>query len=136
MSQGPSNSTGNSVDVVSWFRIASIVTAVLILTQVVLAGRGWFIDYDLIETHGVLGNVTFIGALALAVLGVLGYRRNELDRIDAIVAVLLLLLTAAQIGLGYGGRDSSTAASLHWPNGVLISLLTAILIGRSMPRRV
>jgi hypothetical protein len=127
--------TGSSYDVVGWFRNISIATALLILIQVILAGRGFFIDYDLIESHGVLGNVTLLGGIGLVILGYVGYRRNLLDRIDLAAAVLLALLLVAQIGLGYSGRDSSTAASLHWPNGVLISLLTATLVGRSLPRR-
>jgi hypothetical protein len=135
MDGGPGGARGSSFDVVSWFRIVSVITALVILIQVVLAGRGFFIDFDLIETHGVIGNLTLIGGIALAALGVIGYRRHELDQIDLVISVLLPILIVAQLGLGYSGRDSETAASLHWPNGVLISLLTAILIGRTIPRR-
>jgi hypothetical protein len=34
--------------------------------------------------------------------------------------VLLAILVIIQFGLGYGGKNNATAASLHVPNGVLI----------------
>lgn len=118
-----------------WFRYLALATAVLIVIQAALAGRGWFIDYDLIKIHGDLGTVTFIACVVLVNIAVRGYRAGVLDRYDLIVSGLLLLLITAQLGLGYGGRDSKVAASLHWPNGVLITALTAALLGRTLPHR-
>ena len=48
------------------------------------------------------------------------------------IAPKLVVLVVVQIGLGYGGRDSGTAASLHVPNGVLIfglSIVAHMLLG-------
>ena len=98
--------------------------ATLVLVQAILAGRGWFIDIDLIEVHGYVGNAVFLvavlqAALAFAVFGPAGIRNPVL-----VICVVLVALVVAQIGLGYAGRDSAGAAAMHVPNGVLIFGLT------------
>ena len=118
-----------------WFRYVALLTAALVVIQAALAGRGFFIDYDLIKIHGDVGSVTFLACVVLVFIAVRGYRTGALDRYDLIISGLLLILIAAQLGLGYGGRDSKVAASLHWPNGVLITALTAVLLGRTLPHR-
>ncbi len=100
-----------------------LITAVLI--QAVLAGRGWFLDGDVIKIHGYVGNATFLLTIALAMLGLAATRSIRV----VLPLALLVILTTAQIGLGYAGRDSATAAAWHVPNGVLIfglSVLAAV----------
>jgi hypothetical protein len=102
------------------FRAVAALGAALILIQAVLAGRGWFTDMDLIETHGIVGNVTFLvivaqAALAVA-LGLRGGNRTLFLLLNAVMAVLVV----AQIGLGYSTRDSAEAASWHVPLGVFL----------------
>jgi len=100
-----------------------LITAVLI--QAVLAGRGWFLDGDVIKIHGYVGNATFLLAVALATLGLAATRSIRV----VLPLALLVILTTVQIGLGYAGRDSATAAAWHVPNGVLIfglSVLAAV----------
>ncbi len=135
MSQSETGTLATNESVMKQFRIASLITAVLILVQAALAGRGWFVDYDLIEVHGYVGNATFIVAIGLLGIAFNGYKRGALDRTDLIISVITLVLVVSQIGLGYGGRESTVAASLHWPNGVLITVLTAVLLGRTLPRK-
>jgi len=135
MSQTDTSTLAFNESVVKQFRIVSLITAVLLLVQAALAGRGWFIDYDLIKVHGYLGNATFIVSIGLIGIAFNGYKRGALDRTDLVISVITLILVTSQIGLGYGGRESKVAASLHWPNGVLITLLTAVLLGRTLPRR-
>jgi hypothetical protein len=91
----------------------------------VLAGRGWFLDGDVIKIHGYVGNATFLLAVALATLGLAATRSIRV----VLPLALLVILTTVQIGLGYAGRDSATAAAWHVPNGVLIfglSVLAAV----------
>ncbi len=100
-----------------------LITAVLI--QAVLAGRGWFLDGDVIKIHGYVGNATFLLTIALAMLGLAATRSIRV----VLPLALLVILTTAQIGLGYAGRDSAAAAAWHVPNGVLIfglSVLAAV----------
>lgn len=132
----PTDRTPNEGDgLLRWFRYVALLTAALVVIQAALAGRGFFIDYDLIKIHGDVGSVTFVVCVVLVAIAVRGYRAGALDRYDLIVSGVLLLLIAGQLGLGYGGRDSKVAASLHWPNGVLITALTAMLLGRTLPHR-
>ncbi len=112
-------SSSSSNAIVRWYPLLTLLTGALVLLQAVLAGRGWFIDYDLIEVHGWLGNLTFIFAIVLVVGAWLGKQAKQMTNAEFLISLLLLILTAAQFGLGYGGRDSQTAAALHIPNGVL-----------------
>jgi hypothetical protein len=113
----------------------TVLTGVSVLLQAILAGRGWFINYDLIEVHGVIGNVTFLLVIVLVIGAWLGRQAGVMTNTELILSIALIALTAAQFGLGYGGRDSRTAASLHIPNGILITGLTSALIAISFIRR-
>jgi hypothetical protein len=113
----------------------AVLTGAAVLLQAILAGRGWFVDYDLIEIHGFVGNVTFVLVVLLVVGAWLGRQAGVMTNTELILSVALLALTAAQFGLGYGGRDSQTAASLHIPNGILVTGLTSALIALSFIRQ-
>lgn len=113
----------------------TVLTGTAVLLQAILAGRGWFVDYDLIEIHGFVGNVTFLLVILLVVGAWLGKQAGVMTNTELILSVALLALTAAQFGLGYGGRDSQTAASLHIPNGILVTGLTSALIALSFMRQ-
>ena len=117
------------------FRWVAALTAVLVLLQALLAGRGMFADPGLLETHGWVGNVTFLAVLAQVALAYLAGRRGAFGGLELGLSALLLVLVIAQLGLGYSGRESSAAASWHIPNGVLIFGVTAALLARSLPRR-
>jgi hypothetical protein len=113
----------------------AVLTGAAVLLQAILAGRGWFVDYDLIEIHGFVGNVTFVLVVLLVVGAWLGRQAGVMTNTELILSVALLALTAAQFGLGYGGRDSQTAAALHIPNGILVTGLASALIALSFMRQ-
>jgi hypothetical protein len=115
----------------------ALLTGMTILLQAILAGRGWFVlgSHNLIEVHGVIGNLTFILVLLLVVGAWLGRQSGVMTNTELVLSVALLVLTAAQLGLGYSGRDSGTAASLHIPNGILITGLGSALIAISFMRQ-
>ena len=96
------------------------ITAILVLVQAVLAGRGWFVDADYIDLHEILSNFIFVVVLVQSALAFVAMRRGLATRALLAVSAALVVLVVAQIGLGYGGRDSGEAAALHVPNGVLI----------------
>lgn len=105
------------------YRIVSGAVALLVLIQAILAGRGWFIDFDLITLHGVLGNITFIGAVGMVVLAWVGFPPGRERTTLLVMSAVLTVLTTAQIGLGYTATSEgghAEAASLHIPLGVLI----------------
>jgi hypothetical protein len=103
--------------------------ALLVLVQAALAGQWMFQGGD-ITVHGILGNTTF----ALTVLGVvLTVVRRLPGRVFAL-AVALVALTFAQVGLGYVGRETAAAASWHVPNGVAIFGLATYQLGMLSPR--
>jgi uncharacterized membrane protein len=115
----------------------AVLTGMAVLLQAILAGRGWFVlgSHNLIEVHGVIGNLTFILVLLLVVGAWLGRQARVMTNTELILSIALVILTAAQLGLGYSGRDSGTAASLHIPNGILVTGLTAALIAISFMRQ-
>lgn len=111
------------------FRAVALLTAGLILVQAALAGQWMFANQvEAIGLHGWLGNLAFLGAILLAVLAFLGLRRNGWGRAEFVLAVVLIGLMTAQLGLGYAGRQSNAAASLHIPNGVLLTMVAAALV--------
>jgi heme A synthase len=95
-------------------RILAHTLPSLILIQAFLAGRHLFGGWG-ITVHGVVGNITFAVALATLVLA----WRARLRPAMTVAAVLVALITA-QIGLGYGGRETAEAAAWHVPLGVAI----------------
>ena len=110
------------------------ILSLLILVQALLAGQGWFIDPGLIRIHGWVGNATFVVALVLAGLAVA--TRRIRTSVDLGLAVVLLVLLIAQIGLGYSGRESAGAASWHVPNGVLVFGLSVVIFMRAIAPRL
>lgn len=92
----------------------AVAVAALVLAQAVLAGRALFGTWS-ITVHGVLGNATFALAIATVAAAVIA----RLRRHTVVVAVLLAVVVAAQVGLGYAGREQPEAAAWHIPNGVL-----------------
>lgn len=88
---------------------------VLVLVQAALAGQHLF-EGASISLHGILGNVTF----AVAVVGVVLSVVRGGDGVAFGVAVALVSLAFAQIGLGYVGRETTVAAAWHIPIGVTI----------------
>ena len=107
------------------YKALAALTAALVLIQALLAGRGWFLDADLIRVHGYVGNAVFLAVVAQAGLAVALGPRGALRSQLLLVAGAIAVLAVAQIGLGYAGRDSAEAAAWHVPNGVLIFGLTA-----------
>jgi hypothetical protein len=92
---------------------------VLVLVQAALAGRHLF-EGSSISVHGMLGEATF--ALTVVGLGLAIVRRS--DGLVFAVAVALVALAFAQVGLGFVGRDTTAAAAWHIPTGVAIFGLT------------
>lgn len=114
----------------------SLVIAALLLLQAVLAGRSevLFGSWD-IEVHGMVGNGLFV--LVVANLAIAVLRRATTAELT--VAAALGMLTFAQVGLGYVGREQLEAAAWHVPNGVLLMGLgayqIALLQARPAPAR-
>jgi cytochrome b561 len=103
---------------------------VLVLVQATLAGQHLF-QGDSITLHGILGNITF----TLTVVGVVLAVARRCSALVFGLAVALVALTFAQVGLGYVGRETLAAASWHIPVGVAIFGLStyqmAVLTRRS-----
>lgn len=96
-------------------RVVVSALPAIVLVQAALAGQHLFEGAG-ITLHGILGNATFAFAVVGVVLAVV--RRS--DGPAFFVAVALLALAFAQVGLGYVGRETSQAAAWHIPTGVAI----------------
>ncbi len=121
MSASTSTSPGSSAaprsGALSAYRALAHVLPVLVLIQAWMAGSSNVLFGSLdIVTHGMVGNGTFLLALIVLALALVSRAGGP----AVVVAGVLVLLMFAQIGLGYIGRDTATAAAWHIPNGVLI----------------
>jgi hypothetical protein len=117
------------------FRWVAVLTALLVLVQAILAGRGWYRDRDLFDVHARIGDILVLVVAALFVIGLVGRRRATVTNAQIGLASVLLVLVIAQLALGYSAGDSRTAGSLHVPNGVLIFGLLSALVALVLPRR-
>ena len=117
------------------YRATAFTVAVLVLVQAALAGRSLFGAWS-IAVHGTVGNATY----GLALVAVAAAVAGRAGRHATAVAVVLLVVLTAQIGLGYAGRESSEAAAWHVPLGVLafgiaVYQLSVMRVGGGAPRR-
>lgn len=134
------NEERGATAIARWFRWLSTATAVLILLQAIMAGQFLFRASEfphLRQDHGMVGNLIFLVVIAQVILAVLGLQRRLWGSNILVINAVILLLIFVQVGLGYGGRSSVFAASLHVPNGVLlfgIAVLNAVIA--TLPARV
>lgn len=115
-------STGRSA-----LAFSSAIMTALVLVQAILAGRGWFVDYDLIDIHGVVGDITLLAGIVQVAIAFVTMRRQRTTRPLFGLSLAILILVIAQSALGHASSESATAASLHIPNGVLIFGLTVAM---------
>ncbi len=118
------------------FRLLAGITAVLVLVQAVLAGQWIGGDLAIIVTHGWLGSGTLLLALLMTGISLAGGRQGWHDGRAVGLSAALVVLVVAQLGLGYAGRASAVAASMHIPLGVLIFGLALVLFVSSLPLRL
>ena len=113
--------------------VLAALIPLLVLVQAALAGQSLF-EGSSITLHGILGNITFTLTIVSLVFVLL---RNLPGQFFAL-AVALMALAFAQVGLGYVGRETSAAAAWHIPNGVAIiavaSFQLALVAGTRPPR--
>lgn len=101
-------------------RALVVALPLLVLVQATLAGQHLFaqplLEGNAITVHGILGNITF----ALTVVGVVLTVVRKGDGLAFAIAVALMALAFAQVGLGYVGRETLAAGAWHIPVGVAI----------------
>ena len=111
---------------VTAFKISSHVTTLFVLLQAVLAGL--FISgeqHDAKDQHEIMANVIFLAVAVQLVLAFL-VRGWSQFRLMYWVAVLLVL-SVAQIGLGYASRDNTFPEAVHIPLGVFVFGLALVV---------
>jgi hypothetical protein len=112
------------------FQVTTSLIVLLVLTQAAMAGQALYGAGD-IGVHGYVGNATF----ALGLVAVLLALVARVPRWLLVATGLLLVVLFAQTGLGYAGRTSTGAASIHIPLGVTaFGLATAAALGAILTR--
>ena len=96
------------------FRGTAAALALLVFVQAVLAGQ-FLTGEGGRGAHRLIGEAMGLVALAVAVTG---YRLRAADRDRWRLGLALVAMVVAETGLGFAGRDSTTAAALHVPLGV------------------
>ncbi len=112
------------------------LAAALVLIQAALAGQWLAGNAAMIETHGWIGSGTFLLTILLAGVSLLGWRQGRFGLKPFVVSVAMVLLVIAQLGLGYAGRSSAAAVSMHLPLGVLIFGALLAIFALMMPARL
>ncbi len=107
------------------FQLVAGLIALLILVQATLAGQFTYNEPSLKDVHEIMGNVLFM--LAIVQLALAWLTRDVWRYRMVIWSAVILLLIVAQIGLGYGGRDSGDSAAVHIPVGVFLFALSSIV---------
>lgn len=116
--------------ILTGYRWLATLFAVLVIVQAFLGTRGFFADPDLVDVHEMLANAMFLLAVGQTVLAWLLYTKRVIGMPALALNGLLVLLTIAQIGLGYSatnGDNFGDLISLHVPNGVLLMGVSTVL---------
>ncbi len=109
-------------------RITATVLAVGVLAQAWLGSTGFFQgEPGRIDVHAMLGNFLFLVAVIQAGIALVSMQRGFPTRMILYLSVGVVLLTTAQIGLGYSTRDSVDALAWHLPTGVALMGLTTVV---------
>src|SRR5438874_6294057 len=95
---------------VSALRVVAPLVSLSILVQAFFAGRGLFLNHDMIDVHGGLGNLTALLVLVQAALVLLAGVRGGTRTPLLVSSLLLVVLVAVQLVLGYSGSDGGQAA--------------------------
>jgi 4-amino-4-deoxy-L-arabinose transferase-like glycosyltransferase len=107
--------------VARWWRWLAWLVVLLVLAQAFFAGRWLTYGGNALDIHAGIADVTFLAVVAQTVLAFVAGPRGADRRLLLGLGVVLVVLTAAQIGLGYAGHNNGgEAKALHIPNGVLI----------------
>ena len=117
--------TGDPGSILTGYRWLTAIFAVLVIVQAFL-GMSGFVNAEegQVTMHEMLANLMFLMAVGQTVLAWLLYSRNSVVTMPGLALNgALVLLTIAQIGLGYSataGDNFPSLISLHVPNGVLL----------------
>lgn len=119
------NRSGDPGSFLTGYRWIATVFALLMVIQAFLGMSGFVNAQEgQVTMHEMLANLMFLLAIGQTVLAWLLYTRKVVvDMPGLALNGLLVLLTIAQIGLGYAatsGDNFPNLISLHVPNGVLL----------------
>lgn len=122
--QSPSSTT--SMTIYKWL---TIVTALAMLVQAVLGSQGSFYGghRGLLAGHAQVGNIFFLLVVIQAFFSFQLNNGRIVPRWVLGLNIVLILLTVAQIGLGYSSRDNIAVVAWHIPNGVLLMATCTVL---------
>jgi len=110
------------------YRVLVNIFGVLVLVQAALAGQFLNGQGGLRQTHQLLAVAVFpVLSVLLVVLAALSLRRAGSGPL--VLSAVLLVLAVAQTGLGFVGRSSLGAASIHIPLGVALFGLSIYALG-------
>lgn len=127
------NRSGDPGTFLTGYRWIATVFALLMIIQAFLGMRGFLGKPNMVDIHEMLANAMFLLAAGQAVLAWLLYSRNIAVAMPGLVLNgVLVLLTIAQIGLGYSAiandrENFPNLISLHVPNGVLLTVVSTSL---------
>lgn len=112
---------------VTGLKVVSAVVAVGVVIQAWLGSTGFFQgEPGRIDLHEMFANLFFLLVVAQVVLVVMLQRKGQASQNLLIMSVVTVAFTVAQIGLGYGTRDSVDALAWHLPVGVTLMGVSAV----------
>ena len=103
----------------------TVVIALAVLLQAVLAGQGLFNSKPgLIDGHGTVGDILVVVTIFTAGLTFYLRKLGLLSTGTVIRNLVTVVVMVVQLMIGYATRNDSIAIAWHIPNGVLLMGLT------------
>ena len=131
MAETTSSPVTGGTGLLTGLRITAIVLSLGVVLQAWLGTSGLFQNEPgRIDVHGMIGNFLFLATVVQAGIALVAMQRGLPTRTILYLAVGIVLLMTAQIGLGYStrnGENFSSAVSMHIPLGVALMGLTTVV---------
>lgn len=127
-----SEPTDNTAKIAIGLKITAWILAIAFPLMAVMGSEALYKANDTLRTtHEMSGNILFLVAIAQVALAFAAQRSGLLDMSGVVIRGLFVLFFVAQFGLGYVGRENIDVRVWHIPNGVLLTVLAALILGMS-----
>lgn len=111
-------------------KITAWVLAIAFPLMAIMGSEALYKANDTMRTsHEMAGNILFLVAVAQVALAFAAQQSGLIDMRGVVLRAAFVLFFVAQFGLGYVGRENIDVRVWHIPNGVLLTVFAALILG-------